>query len=247
MKKTNKQQIRSGLLLNKILNTTSTCIFWKDARRRFIGVNQAFLDYYGFTSEDELIGKTDEDMGWHSDPDPFQNDEWRILKNGESTFRVHGKCIVRGQERDILASKSPIYEAGKIIGLVGTFEDVTSDYMQKDAIRKLTETLANDAAIKSDGAGARQFADLECHPIVLGSQPWLAQLVEADRQVENEVSVFRVGRIGAEIGLLCFAPALLTGIEIAKRKEQGGGVRLCCDGSLESAFREIGVGLAAGT
>lgn len=141
MKKTNKQQIRSGLLLNKILNTTSTCIFWKDARRRFIGVNQAFLDYYGFTSEDELIGKTDEDMGWHSDPDPFQNDEWRILKNGESTFRVHGKCIVRGQERDILASKSPIYEAGKIIGLVGTFEDVTSDYMQKDAIRKLTETL----------------------------------------------------------------------------------------------------------
>ena len=54
--------MKSELLLNKILNTTSTCIFWKDDQRRFVGVNQAFLDYYGFSSESELIGKTDEDM-----------------------------------------------------------------------------------------------------------------------------------------------------------------------------------------
>jgi len=141
MKKQNNQQFKSELLLSKILNTTSTCIFWKDANRRFMGVNQAFLDYYGFEFESDLLGKTDEDMGWHSDPDPFKNDEWRVLKNGESTVRVHGKCMARGEERDILASKSPIYENGKIIGLVGTFEDVTSDYQQRDEIRKLTETL----------------------------------------------------------------------------------------------------------
>lgn len=60
------------ILLQKILDTTSTMIFWKDAERRFLGVNKAFLDYYGFPSEDVLIGKTDEDMGWHSDPDPFK-------------------------------------------------------------------------------------------------------------------------------------------------------------------------------
>jgi len=141
MKESESRQITSEVLLSKILNTTSTCIFWKDAQRRFIGVNQAFLDYYGFASEKELLGRTDEDMGWHSDPDPFKNDEWRILKNGESTVRVHGTCMVRGRERDILASKSPLYEGGKIVGLVGTFEDVTSDYQQKDEIRKLTETL----------------------------------------------------------------------------------------------------------
>jgi len=143
LKKLNGQQIRTELLLSKILNTTSTCIFWKDDQRRFIGVNQAFLDYYGFASEAELIGKTDEDMGWHSDPDPFKNDEWRVLNHGESTLRVHGKCMVRGQERNILASKSPVYEDGKIIGLVGTFEDVTNDFQQKDKIRNLSDTLDN--------------------------------------------------------------------------------------------------------
>lgn len=134
-------QTRDGLLSNKILDTTSLCIFWKDEDRRFVGVNQAFLDFYGFSSKDELIGKNDEDMGWHSDPEPFKNDEWRVLHEGISTSRVHGKCMVKGEERDILASKSPIYEAGKIVGLVGYFEDVTNDYHQKDEIRKLTETL----------------------------------------------------------------------------------------------------------
>lgn len=99
------------------------------------------MDYYGFESEEVLLGKTDEDMGWHSNPDPFQNDECRVLYQGESTYRVHGKCMARGEERDILASKSPIYDDGRIIGLVGTFEDVTREYAQNNQIRKLMQTI----------------------------------------------------------------------------------------------------------
>ena len=72
-------------------------MFWKDEQRRFLGVNQAFLDYYGFKSQDELIGKTDEDMGWHSNPDPFQDDEWRVLHEGIRTHMVHGKCMAKGE------------------------------------------------------------------------------------------------------------------------------------------------------
>ena len=137
-------QQKDGLISNGILDTTDICIFWKDKERRFVGVNRAFLEFYGFASQEELIGKTDEDMGWHSDPDPFKNDEWRVLKEGISTYHVHGKCMVRGEEHDILASKSPLYEAdGSIVGLVGHFEDVTKDYQQKDEIRKLNETLSH--------------------------------------------------------------------------------------------------------
>jgi len=141
MKATNGNPINSELLLGKILNTTSTCIFWKDTQRRFLGANQAFLDYYGFDSPKVILGKTDEEIGWHANPDPFQDDEWRVLKKGVSTFRVHGKCLVHGEERDILASKSPVYEEGRIIGLVGTFEDITQEYRQKNEIQKLSETL----------------------------------------------------------------------------------------------------------
>lgn len=50
-------------LFNSIINTSQDCVFWKDKDRRFVGVNKAFLDYYGFDSADVLIGKNDEDMG----------------------------------------------------------------------------------------------------------------------------------------------------------------------------------------
>ncbi len=111
-------------LFSSIINSAQDCVFWKDKDRRFVGVNQAFLDFYGFESVDVLIGKNDEDMGWHSDPEPFKQDELAVLA-GKSTYKVQGKCFVRGEERDIVASKSPLYENGKIVGLVGSFSDIT--------------------------------------------------------------------------------------------------------------------------
>ncbi|MBQ9632915.1 MAG: hypothetical protein IJV04_08410 [Lachnospiraceae bacterium] len=67
-------------MMDKILDTTQDCVFWKDTQRRFVGVNKAFLSAYGIDSVDKLVGKTDEDMGWHSNPEPFKNDEMEVLK-----------------------------------------------------------------------------------------------------------------------------------------------------------------------
>ncbi len=120
-------------LFDNIIDTAQDCIFWKDKDRRFVGVNQAFLDFYGFESADVLIGKNDEEMGWHSDPEPFKQDELRVL-DGESTYKVLGKCEVKGEERDIIASKRPIYRGGEVVGLVGSFIDVT------DVIRRENES-----------------------------------------------------------------------------------------------------------
>ena len=114
----------TGELFDSIINTSQDCVFWKDKDRRFAGVNQAFLDFYGFESADVLIGKTDEDMGWHNDPEPYKQDELRVL-SGDTTYKVHGKCMVRGEERDIIASKRPLYDGDEIVGLVGSFVDVT--------------------------------------------------------------------------------------------------------------------------
>ena len=111
-------------LFDSIINTSQDCVFWKDKNRRFLGVNQAFLDYYGFESADLLLGKNDEEMGWHSDPEPYKQDELRVLA-GKSTYKVQGKCFIRGEERDIIASKRPLYDGDEIVGLVGSFIDIT--------------------------------------------------------------------------------------------------------------------------
>ncbi|MBQ7429234.1 MAG: response regulator [Butyrivibrio sp.] len=128
------------ILLDRILNTTQDMIFWKDKSRRFLGANQAFLDYYGFSSLAEIIGKTDEDMGWHPDPEPFKRDEEEVL-NGKSTFMIEGECVARGQVRHIRASKGPVYDNGQIIGLVGSFIDITEDYEKTRQINELNDQL----------------------------------------------------------------------------------------------------------
>jgi PAS domain S-box-containing protein len=128
------------ILMSRVLDTTQNCMFWKDTERRFVGVNQAFLDFYGFPSEDVLVGKTDEDMGWHLDPEPFKQDELRVLQ-GESTYMVHGHCLVHGENRDILASKTPAWDGDEIIGFVGSFMDVTDSFRQQQKIQDLSREL----------------------------------------------------------------------------------------------------------
>ena len=75
--------------------------FWKDRNRRFIGASQAFLDYYGLSSEEEIQGKTDEDMGWHLNNETYQDDEDQVLSTGLLHRNVPGRCVSKGVPRTI--------------------------------------------------------------------------------------------------------------------------------------------------
>lgn len=116
------EKIRQDVLLSEILSTTKTSIFWKDADRRFLGANKAFLDYYGFADVGEILGKNDEEMGWHTEPDPYKNDELCILRDGISTYRVPGKCIAKGVNRYIVASKSHWLSRGRSLALLAVLK-----------------------------------------------------------------------------------------------------------------------------
>jgi PAS domain-containing protein len=116
-------KISKSLLWDTLIDLVPAGIFWKDADRRFLGVNKNFLDFYSFSSTNDVLGKTDEDMGWHPDEDPFRNDEVHVLM-GETINEVRGVCLCRDELRDIVATKRPLYSNGEIVGLVGYFEDL---------------------------------------------------------------------------------------------------------------------------
>ncbi|MBR1855185.1 MAG: EAL domain-containing protein [Lachnospiraceae bacterium] len=120
-----EKDMTAMMLWNNLVQNSSFKFFWKDQNRRFMGASRSFLDYYGIASEAELIGKNDEDMGWHVDPQPYKSDEELILEEGTRTVEVEGHCLNQGEIRDIVASKMPIYDDGQIVGLIGCFRDVT--------------------------------------------------------------------------------------------------------------------------
>ena len=134
------EHISESDLLNNLMTLIPAGIFWKDTDRRFLGANQMFLDYYNLKSVDEIIGKTDEDMGWHIDPVPFRNVELRVIGNGESVLNVPGQCIVQGRVRNIKASKCPLFSDGKIVGLIGYFLDVTDAVQEQNRLSALSQT-----------------------------------------------------------------------------------------------------------
>lgn len=105
---------------------SDVCYFWKDNERRFMGASKEFLDVYGIKDIREILGKTDEEIGWHIDEEPYKLDELSVLQ-GNYVINSIGKCIIRGESRTISASKVPIYRDGEIIGLLGYFTDVEVD------------------------------------------------------------------------------------------------------------------------
>ncbi|MBR5635484.1 MAG: EAL domain-containing protein [Pseudobutyrivibrio sp.] len=131
---------RRNPTFENILQLIPVGVFWKDKNRRFLGANQMFLDYYGLQSVEEILGKTDEDMGWHINPEPFKKDELDVINNGKSIENVRGECIVKGSVRKIVASKQPYVVDRRIVGLVGYFKDITDELREQEKLELLTLT-----------------------------------------------------------------------------------------------------------
>ncbi len=107
-----------------LLNSNLVNLFWKDGDRRFLGASKGFLDYYGFSSVADIFGKNDEELGWHVQPGAYKNDELDVICEGMTTQYEPGHCMRGGENRDIYASKIPLYDSnGDICGLVGHFID----------------------------------------------------------------------------------------------------------------------------
>ncbi len=68
-----------------------------------MGASKEFLDVYGIKDIREILGKTDEEIGWHIDEEPYKLDELSVLQ-GNYVINSIGKCIIRGESRTISAS-----------------------------------------------------------------------------------------------------------------------------------------------
>lgn len=115
--------------------------FWKDRNRRFLGASDAFLQYYGFSDETAILGKTDEDMGWHLGDSTYKAEEEKVLQKGQISYNARGKCIAKGMLHDIRATKVPVYDGNEIIGLLGWFVDLDSEAetKERDSAYRLTD------------------------------------------------------------------------------------------------------------
>ena len=132
-----ERQITDAALWRTLTQFSSRKLFWKDRDGHFCGASPAFLRYYGIQNINELIGKSDRDLGWHLSDTYMDQCEMTVLQKGEPIHNGHGRCIARGRQHAISFSKYPIYQGTKIVGLLGEFRDVEEERSYHQLQRKL--------------------------------------------------------------------------------------------------------------
>ncbi len=116
-------------------------VFLKDRNSVFISVNAAFARDFGKRPE-EFTGRTDFDLFARDLAEKYFADDQRIMWTGErETFTERN--VLDGTPRYVEVTKTPVVDdAGKVIGLLGIFTDVTA-LKRADADAKRSQAFLN--------------------------------------------------------------------------------------------------------
>ncbi|MCE3261003.1 MAG: hypothetical protein K0R43_82 [Pseudoduganella sp.] len=152
-------------------------IFWKDLDLRYRGCNEVFMRAAGLASEGEVVGKSDFDFPWSRNAERIRADDARIIESGVPLLnREDHLLFADGSVHWFLINKLPLHDqSGKIIGLLGTIEDV-SERKQVELMLQLhnraLESSVNAIAITAirDGSDTIDYAnpalaELTGHPL----------------------------------------------------------------------------------
>lgn len=128
-----EQSLReSEYLLKSVLDTIPTRVFWKDLNFTYMGCNQAFAGDAGVGDSEGIIGKNDYDLPWEAQQaDAYRKDDIDVMQNGKS--RLHYVEPQRREDGELgwrSTTKIPLRDHhGTVIGLLGTYEDITARKM----------------------------------------------------------------------------------------------------------------------
>ncbi|MFN8372783.1 MAG: PAS domain-containing protein [Anaerolineae bacterium] len=117
----------SQQMLRTILDTIPAYVFWRDMDLRLLGCNQQYAAIAGFSSPDELVGKTDFDVAAPEHAAKFQADDRRVIESARARLNYEeGSTSPDGEPQWFRTSKMPLRDAdGNIIGVLGFFQDIT--------------------------------------------------------------------------------------------------------------------------
>ncbi|HOE20923.1 MAG TPA: PAS domain S-box protein, partial [Spirochaetota bacterium] len=165
-KETEKALKESQQLLNNIMDTIPVRVFWKDKSFRYIGCNRPFAVDAGFEKPEDIIGKTDYDMGWRNEAELYRKDDEEVIETGIPKIGYEEpQTVPDGSNMWIRTSKIPLRSGNDIIGVLGTYEDITAKKLADEKLkeseeryRSITET-THDIIVLHDMNGIVQYAN----------------------------------------------------------------------------------------
>ncbi len=135
---------QSQEMLQLIMDNIPQCIFWKDTGSVYLGCNRNLAKIIGLDSPEDIVGKTDYDLVCHKEEaDLYHASDAKIMQTDTPEYHTIKPHVPKnGKQVWLETNKVPLHDAeGYVMGVLGTFEDITERKQAEVALRETQERL----------------------------------------------------------------------------------------------------------
>lgn len=144
--KAHKRLLDNNLkLLHLVLNSIPASVYWKDRDSVYLGCNQKYARDAGYESPDEIVGREDKDTTWRKDAAQIREDDLIVINSRIPKIGIEEVYETRhGDQAWLRTNKTPVVDAeDKVIGILGTCEDITAQKQAEHELSHLRNLLSN--------------------------------------------------------------------------------------------------------
>jgi PAS domain S-box-containing protein len=131
-------------MLELIMNNIPQGIFWKDRNSIYLGCNNVFAKAAGLESPKSIVGKNDDELPWLPEQaKSFQEYDRKVMESDTPEYHiVEPQQEAGGRLAWIETNKVPLHDTkGNVIGILGTYEDITERKKVETALKNAQKTL----------------------------------------------------------------------------------------------------------
>ncbi|GAA6623633.1 PAS domain S-box protein [Scytonema sp. NUACC26] len=141
-----EEQLRqSQEMLQHIMDNIPQSIFWKDTTSVYLGCNRNFAQIVGLERPEDIIGKTDYDIiRDREEADYYRECDLRVMETDAPEYHVVSLHTRKdGKEAWLETTRVPLHDLeGKVMGILGTFEDISSRKQAEESLRLRDRAIA---------------------------------------------------------------------------------------------------------
>jgi PAS domain S-box-containing protein len=126
-------------LVRALMDNLPDAIYFKDAKSRYIRINQALARWFGLDDPAQAVGKSDFDFYPKESSRQYYNDEQTIMQTGQPLVgKEENQTFPDGRVVWLSVTKVPLRDQeGKIIGTFGISRDITAEKHLRENIEDL--------------------------------------------------------------------------------------------------------------